>query len=61
MKVYSILAIKFTRILFGFEYSKLIIIGCCLLVFSAYIIYDTQLIFGNHKENDYILAVMCLY
>ena len=52
-------------ILFGFEYSKLIIIGCCLIVFNTYIIYDIQLILGNYKEkfnnNDYILDVMCLY
>ena len=53
------------RILFGTEYSKLIIMGCCLIIFSTYIIYDTQLILGNHKErfndNDYVLATMCLY
>ncbi len=46
-------------------YSKLIINGCCLIVFSTYIIYDTQLILGNQREkfnnNDYVLAAMCLY
>ena len=53
------------RILFGIEYSKLIINGCCLIVFSTYIIYDTQLILGNQREkfnnNDCVLAAMCLY
>ena len=53
------------RILFGIEYSKLIINGCCLIIFSTYIIYDTQLILGNQREkfnnNDYVLAAMCLY
>ena len=53
------------RILFGIEYSKLIINGCCLIVFSTYIIYDTQLILGNKREkfnnNDHVLAAMCLY
>ena len=53
------------RILFGIEYSKLIINGCCLIDFSTYIIYDTQLILGNKREkfnnNDCVLAAMCLY
>ena len=45
------------RILFGIEYSKIIIIGCCLIIFSIYINYDTQLILGNQREKFYAMCV----
>ena len=36
-----------------------------VLLFSIYLIYDTQLIIGNHSnslsEDDYVLAVILLY
>ena len=49
----------------GAEYSSYVVICCCCIVFSTYIIYDTQLIIGDggerFSEDDYILATMCLY
>ena len=49
----------------GAEYSSYVVICCCCIVFSTYIIYDTQLIIGEggerFGEDDYILATMCLY
>ena len=49
----------------GAQYSSYVVICCCCIVFSTYIIYDTQLIIGDggerFSEEDYILATMCLY
>ena len=49
----------------GAQYSSYVVICCCCIVFSTYIIYDTQLIIGDggerFSEDDYILATMCLY
>ena len=49
----------------GAQYSSYVVICCCCIVFSTYIIYDTQLIIGDggerFSEDDYILATMLLY
>ena len=51
-----------------FFYNKwvsIVISALSVIVFSVYLIYDTQLILGNHKHkltvDDYIFAAMMLY
>jgi len=53
------------RIFINVPFFNFVISICVLVCFSAYIIYDTQLILGNRARefsiDDYILAAMNLY